>query len=315
LVASVSGTTGFGFTTYKLNPGLSGTFPWLAPIAEQWQQYAFRKLCFRYVTRCSTATTGSVILSPEYDPNDPSPPSETTASNTQDAVEDAAWREIICVLDPQAMHPLGPRKMIRNGNVVGDLNNYDVGRFSVCTTGMADTSGVGKLWVDYVVDLFVPQNSGSLKTLPRHLSAYNLSSDQALSTGTVETIAFDEFLVSDVTIDPLGITNSSGTFTLPRGSYLVHVLAQVEITSWGAAVSSSAMTVNKNGSAISPPCGSIIVVPWITGQSNAVSWAQPFVYQINSDGDDTTAVRMTVTCTSGTIALGQDGTQITFLTV
>ena len=67
LVGSIVGSTTFNSSQkFSINPGLAASFPWLAPIAAQWQQYCFHKLQYRYVTRSSTASTGSIYLSPDY---------------------------------------------------------------------------------------------------------------------------------------------------------------------------------------------------------------------------------------------------------
>jgi len=143
LVSSVLGSVSFDATSYPINPGLSSTFPWLSTQATSWQQYRFRRLRFRYVTRTATSEKGSVILSPEYNPNDPPPTTEAQASNTQDACEDVCWNNIECELSPQAMYPSGPRKLVRSTNIVGDKNLYDSGTLYFCTVEEDSADAIG----------------------------------------------------------------------------------------------------------------------------------------------------------------------------
>jgi hypothetical protein len=87
-VATIVGSVSFNSDQkFVINPGLVGTFPWLSVLAAEWQQYRIHKMCFRYETRTSTSSVGSVILSPDYNVVDVAPSTEQIASNTQDAVE------------------------------------------------------------------------------------------------------------------------------------------------------------------------------------------------------------------------------------
>jgi hypothetical protein len=159
LIDSINGSVLYTFVRFALNPGLIETFPRLSREAAVWQLYSFRKLSFRYVTRTGTSTVGSVILSPCYNPAEQPPADEKEASNTEGAVEDVSWaKELRCTLKKSNMFPLGNRKQIRYFNVPGDVNIYDAGVMYVCCVGQPDGSEIGKLWVDYEVDFYIPQS-------------------------------------------------------------------------------------------------------------------------------------------------------------
>lgn len=161
LVATVYGSTTFNVNlAIALNPGLSTSFPWLSTQAVGWEQYKFHKLKFCYYTRCSTATSGSVMLVPDYDAADPAPISEQVASAYRDTAEEVPWVEhFACTLDPSAMYGIMGRKYVRTAGLGQDLDikTYDSGNMFVCTTDGAVTTGWGKLWVEYDVELYVPQ--------------------------------------------------------------------------------------------------------------------------------------------------------------
>lgn len=219
LIATVQGTVGFTAIKYVANPGLAATFPWLAVEASKWEQYRFHMLRFRYVTRTGTSTVGSVILSPEYSVRDPAPLNEVQATDTQDAVEDVPWAPISTTLDVAAMYPSGPRKLIRLGPTTGDINLYDSANLYVCTLEMAAAASVGKLWVDYDVEFFVPQNSAEAGTLPSATSFATRGADQKYSSGAQAVVDFGNFLPG---FDPLGIGNPvAGVYTPPAGVYYV----------------------------------------------------------------------------------------------
>jgi len=206
--------------SYILNPGVAATFPWLSTQASGWEQFHFRKLEFHYIPRCATTKVGSVLLAPDYDSSDPAPTSEIIAAAYRDACEGASWERLCTRLSMAAMFPVGPRKFVRSGAVAyADYKAYDCGRLHVCVAEQDNTDNVGKLWVDYEVELFVPQNDTSPPTLAQgSVSGYQIGAAQTVSTGALTTANF-----STVAFNPLGITdNGSGSFTLPKGLYEVH---------------------------------------------------------------------------------------------
>nr|UJQ92637.1 MAG: putative capsid protein [Narnaviridae sp.] len=243
-ISTIVGSTTFDASQkFVINPGLVASFPWLSVLAAEWQQYRIHRLCFRYVTRTSTSSVGSVILSPDYNVVDSPPSSEQIASNTQDAVEDVCWRSITCHLDVAAMFPLGPRKQIRIGNISGDYTTYDAGRLFVCVTGQSSAADIGKLWVDYDVELFVPQSSpGQVVSSGSQLSLFTLSADvNNITNATLTTMAFNTALTNS-----LSIVNSSGVFTPPSGNYVLSLCMTVGT---GASVANYIITagIYKNG--------------------------------------------------------------------
>ncbi len=302
LISSVSGTVAFNAVKYPVNPGLSGTFPWLSTEAAKWEQYRFHKLQFRYVTRTSTATVGSVILSPDYNVRDAAPTTEVAATDTQDAVEDSVWKEITCVLDPAAMFPQGPRKLLRSANIAGDANLYDVANFYLCTVEEAGTDAIGKLWVDYDVEFFVPQNSPSDSTAPTATSICYMAAAQTFTNAVAATLNPDNF-----SYDPLGIGNdSSGVFTPGAGSYLISLQLGVRDTS--SETFTGTIELQKNSGTISP----YSVVVWaVAGVASATVPIQGF-WLANCNGTDTLRFRITMGGAAGTLSVLGDTVVITF---
>jgi hypothetical protein len=291
LVGSIVGSIAFNADqTYLVNPGLSTSFPWLAEIAKQWQQYRFHRLCYRYVTRTATSEKGSVILSPDYNSRDGAPESETQASNTQDSVEDVVWKSLTCELDPSAMFAVGPRKQIRVGTIVGDTSTYDAARLTVCVVGEDGTDEIGKLWVDYDVELYVPQNS-PLAGLsgPTVASVYRHSSSQGFATGVWEAQEWNVEVAN-----PLGIGYVAGAFTAPAGTYHVtgHAsysddtdeLFTIEVAPYYAGVS---LTMNTYARC-DPSAASL-------------TFAVPIDFVVTCDGTETFYVNVKLTGAAGTL--------------
>ncbi len=305
LVASIVGSTTFDSSQkFSINPGLAASFPWLAPIAAQWQQYCFHRLQYRYVTRSSTASTGSIYLSPDYNPKETPPTTEQQASNTQDAVEDVIWKTIICVLDPKAMFPFGPRKQIRSTNVSGDVSLYDAGRMFICVTGESSTAEIGKLWVDYDVELFVPQNSPSTYLSPSSTSMYTISgATQGLATGVQEVAVFDSIGV----YDPLNIGSCvAGVFTPPAGCY--YVTTNLSFRDSTSEANTFTTILRINGAAVTP------IAFDVSAAAGAVTFkTQNYNWIVPCSGTTTIDIVVEMTGAVGTLGLyGASDSQIFF---
>ncbi len=153
LVASVPGSAAYAVAaSYVANPGLASSFPWLSTQAANWEQYRFHRLCYEFVPSSAYTATGDVILAPDYDSVDAAPASEVVASSYRDGIQSDVKTRCEIELDPNSMHPLGPRKYIRAGAIAGvDLKTYDAGVLHVATVGQADATTIGRLWVHYEV--------------------------------------------------------------------------------------------------------------------------------------------------------------------
>jgi hypothetical protein len=220
LVSTINGNTTFGVSSFALNPGLSSSFPWLSSIAGSYEQYRFNRLTFHYVTRAPTTYIGSILMAPEYYPLDAAPSSEILASQMNGAIEDSPWKDQTITFSCADMFPMGPRKYMRTGTLPtsSDLKTYDAGQLFVCAVTCADTSAIGKLWVEYDVELHIPQNPGAAAQYNVGSAAlYALDSAQTgLTSGAATAVIWATEALNDI-----GAVQSSSTITLLAGTYLV----------------------------------------------------------------------------------------------
>lgn len=150
----------FNIAGYSLNPGLLATCPWLAPIAQQYEQWTpngivfeFRSTSSEYV---STQALGSVVMATEYDSLD------TAFTNKQEMLNAAYSNEakpserivhgVEC--DPRD----NPNRIfyVRAGPVPsgGSVRDYDLGTFYVATQGGATANlNLGSLYIHYDITL------------------------------------------------------------------------------------------------------------------------------------------------------------------
>jgi hypothetical protein len=225
LLASIVGTVNFSClaaNSFPINPGMIQTFPWLAPIARQWEFYKIHAMSFVYLTRTGTSTPGSMILAPDYDAADGAPVSEQIASTYTDFIEDAPWKSIVCTLRPDLLHGLGPKRYVRSVPLAAnqDIKTYDSGSLFACTT---DGTAVpwGKLYIEYDIELFNPQSNptGSLADVYQYVTG-----------------------ASPTTAAPLGATSASSNplLTIAGNVFTAQVSGRYVISlSWDAATSNT----------------------------------------------------------------------------
>lgn len=295
LIGTVNGSTAFTATKYVCNPGIAATFRWLSVQAQQWEQYRFNKLRFRYLTRCATTTVGSVIMAPDYDPSDSAPASELAVSTYQDCVEDAVWVEqLVCDLDVASMFPNGAKKFVRTGAVGSeDLKLYDAANFFLCTVEEVGADAIGKLWVEYDVDFFTPQVAPSGDPTSRYTSRFADDASQALANSVAEPLLF-----SDLSEDPLGIgAPVVGVFTPPRGSYRIDAYCSIQNTS--AEATTATLAIYKNGVSISNQSSGYFSLSLTANAKVQISC----MGIVNCDGADTFQVQITVVGAAGTLTV------------
>jgi hypothetical protein len=296
LLASIIGKDTFTIgNTFELNPGIAATFPWLAAQAIYWEQYKFHKLKFEYVTRCSTSQAGSVIMAPDYDASDAAPTTEQNLSTYQDSVEDAPWKDITTVLNPSSMHPDGPKKFVRNTNFVyGDIKTFDVGKFFLATTdcGAGDPK-IGKLWVEYDVELFVPQTSPSAPVAAQNTAMFARNNGQNWTTAVPAPIGWDAVIVDALHSNWV---NPTTALIFPAGTYLIVFCgsfrdsANETFTASGSILKNGVAQLNMNG---------ITVVTGVAIETAVVT----FQGVITVNGTDTLGIQMTLTGAAGTLSL------------
>jgi len=303
-VCSINGTNSSTptITTYQVNPGMSDIFPVLYQKAAVYEQYRIRDVQFVYMPTCASTTPGSVILSPEYDVNDTPPTSLVEIRNTAGTVENSPWVQSVLRLDAQRVHTTGRRKMVRNAAVATTRQDYDMCNLSIATVNNGTTSEIGLLKVKYKIDFFIRQRN--IDTLvSSNTSSFNLSGDQAYATGVPETIVFNEALGSNA----LGLTNTSGVFTLPKGVYKIET-----DLSYSDDANEEFLAITRgyvNGAATTPPQTS---QTRIGGTASGGIIQHGCVFYATSDGTTTFEVSVTMVGAGGNLAALQDSCRILF---
>jgi hypothetical protein len=154
------------WNSFALNPGLESSFPWLAGIAQQFQEYTWKGLVYEFVSTSgeSVASTntaiGTVMIGTQYRSNAPPFTSKVQMLNEYFS-SDAKPSENFChpiECDPKE-NPFNVQ-YIRGAAVPtgDDPKMYDLGTVYIATEGMPNASGtlIGELWASYEVELRKP---------------------------------------------------------------------------------------------------------------------------------------------------------------
>lgn len=146
----------FNLASYDINPGLVSTFPWLSPIAQQYEQWTPNGIAFEFKSTSSeyvaTQALGSVIMATEYDQLD------SAFANKQEMLNSAYANEfkpscdglhgVECAREDRPLQILYVRA--QTVPTSGDIRDYDCGRFSIATQGGATANlNLGSLYVHY----------------------------------------------------------------------------------------------------------------------------------------------------------------------
>jgi len=172
LLGSVTSSVAYGNTVSKvIQPGLKTTFPWLANVAINYEEYRFHKLRFMYEPSCSSATAGQVFLAVDFDVTDPAPGTEMDISSYAGAVASQPYGRMFMDCPPNRLMGLSSVKYIRPYALAAneDQKTYDCGNLYVGVVGCLDgVTHLGTVWSEYTVELITP---GRPTDLPYESSA------------------------------------------------------------------------------------------------------------------------------------------------
>jgi hypothetical protein len=163
-LGNVIGSTDFASTIYRLNPGISDSFPWLAGIARNYQQYRFNGMLFQFVSTSAFALNsinsalGKVILATNYNAEDPAFDSTVAMLSTQFSNYGRPAESLTHAIECAPQETPDNVYYIRTDleQKGKDLRFTDLGFVQLATEGMQSDSEVGGLWVTYDVTFLKP---------------------------------------------------------------------------------------------------------------------------------------------------------------
>jgi len=240
----ITGTTaGFVSQQYALNPGLSGTFPWLSSLAANFQEYEFKKLVFEYkteVTQSVSTTTGSVVglgvvmLGTQYNAAAPAYTNKQQLENSDYATYGAPYKSLMHAVECKKRFNVLGEQYIRTGNVPSgaDIRMYDLGFTQVVNNAVPSNGqaiSLGEIHVHYTVKLRKPQlNAGTTNITSSHYyGSKTVAGNPFNVTNSAATNNFQSLTIGNNSITwPLNVefgtylvlltwVGSAGTVTVP----------------------------------------------------------------------------------------------------
>jgi len=199
---SSSVANAFSATDLTINPGKSGTFPWLSTLAGNFDQYVFRSLKFHLVSNQPTTVGGRIGLGYDYDSTDPAPADRNEFFSMTHHAECAPWDSVMLQI------PVDGKMRFVNSHTTTDSKLIDCGQITLMSDTITATStALADVIVDYVVELVDAQQAV-------------FSSMSAFSSAIT---AFSSLRVVGPVVAQLIATSSTTVLeaSLPQGYYLV----------------------------------------------------------------------------------------------
>jgi hypothetical protein len=136
----------------------------LSQIANSYEKYRIKSMTFRYVANCSTSTAGFVYIIPDYDVNDEESYDPKEFLNMMDTVQGACWVNKALRVRPKKPNQIDNYLVRSPYKDYTDYLMYDPVNVYIGTEDSALVSGkLGKIFVDYVIELMIPDPDNQLK--------------------------------------------------------------------------------------------------------------------------------------------------------
>lgn len=156
-------TTPAAFTNrlFRINPGNGSTFPWLASLANSYQQYKIKGMVAEYVTNCadfaSQFAMGTVTLCTNYNVQDAPFTNAVQCETSSFSVTSKPSMNILHALEcnPNSMS-YKQYYTAPNGSEVNPINDFAL--LQVVTEGLTASAGaiMGRLYISYDIELTKP---------------------------------------------------------------------------------------------------------------------------------------------------------------
>jgi len=195
----------YNSTSFVINPGNLGTFPWLSTFASNFDKYKIHKLVVHLVSNQATSTAGRIGVGIDYDSTDPLPADRGEFFNLTHHQETSPWDSLILNV------PIKPEEKFINSHTVSDSKLIDCGQIIVMADQIVATAAnLADIIVEYVVELIQPQQA--------------VFNTQVIAG--VHPAAFTDLIVAGPVIGKLVTTTSTTVLevAVPVGYYKVNAM-------------------------------------------------------------------------------------------
>lgn len=194
---------------FRINPADSGTFPWLSTIASQFDQWRPNGIVFEFRTTSSDFNgsaqgLGSVIMSTDYDVNDPVYTNKSTMTNADYACSTKPSNDLYHGIECDPKQRPTELLYVLSANSADQSNLYSLGNFQIATNGVSAAAvTLGELWVSYDITLYKKQinvDFFSWSNITYDMSAANVMNNIIIAPDNAGYWKFVQENDSDMTI-------------------------------------------------------------------------------------------------------------------
>lgn len=239
-IKDIQGSTTFQLTELPLNPGLGSSFPWLAQMADAYEEYRIKGMVFEFKSLSSEFTVsanvatgnngalGAVIMATNYNAaRSPAFNNKKEMENYEHAQSAPPTRSQIHAVECKGQGTVLKTLYLRTGATEPgtDIRLYDIGNFGIATQGMQESAGatIGELWVAYEVEFYKPRYRPGGARMDHFALRYNAASPSStnLVGGSTAVHLFGDAPRIDRTTPVLTPANpNNGVFG--AGSYVIN---------------------------------------------------------------------------------------------
>ena len=243
LIGNISGTSGFSpALAESMNPGISFAFPYLANIATNFSEYAFRGLVLEYrptsgnALNSTNTALGEVMMAALYRSDLAFPSNKQQLLNETWSVSTVPSQGAYLPIECDPMEKPMPVQYVRGSGLLStqDPKWYDLCKVVVATEGCQGTNVVGELWVHYDVELYKPIMAVSTGITAANYAHYS-------ATGATTSAPFGDPLSLAAVFDDIGLGPTTGgnygTLNFPRS--IPNGIRYIVYMTWDAATSAS----------------------------------------------------------------------------
>jgi len=291
-VVSSSSANTFKVTQFPINAGMGGTFPWLATVAQQFQEYSFKGLMFEFLSTSGTAVSsvntalGTVILATQYRANAPAYLNKVQMLNEYFSCDGKPCESFCHPIECDPKENPFQVQYVRGSAITDDIKFYDLGMLNVATMGLQGTSvNCGELWASYEVELKKPIPLGNEESPYTPYAHY----------AGVTAITTSNYCGTDVAkiVDTIGCSMTGTVFTIPAnaagGAYVFQYMCQ------GTASSISTPTFTTANLQLEPSFGGSATGYSMAGTNCSALTGGKCFYIVNP------SIIATITLSSGTL--------------
>lgn len=210
--------------TLSVNPGLSETFPYLAAIANNFQEYKFHGLVFEFKSTSATAISsttnvalGALSMAAQYRSDAVAPATKLLMMNEFWSTDGVPSSNVYLPIECSPKENPMAVQYIRTAplTTLQDQKFYDLCTLYVASSGTPSNNVIGELWVTYDVELFKPSMSDTNSNFSggcTHFYGAGCTTAEPFGTGTGTGASYYKY-------DNIGITtynvNNTGLITFP----------------------------------------------------------------------------------------------------